>query len=84
MKPVTCLLALAAALGLPAAAHAVSFSQADRNGDGWVTFDEAERVLPRLKQVHFDKSDRRGDGRLDQGEFAQLNNFYWIVYKEGN
>lgn len=84
MKPALPFLSLAAVLALPGAAQAVSFSQADQNGDGYVTFEEAERVFPRLKRVHFDKNDRKGDGRLDQGEFTQLNNFYWILYKQGN
>ena len=39
-------LALAASAG---AAGAVSFSQADLNHDGVVTYEEAKRVFPRLQ-----------------------------------
>lgn len=78
------LLAVLGTLALPGAARAVSFSQADPDGNGYVTWEEAKRVFPRLKKVHFDKNDRKGDGRLDQGEFTQLNNFYWLLYGQAN
>ncbi len=78
---------LAAALllaGLATPALAVPFSRADANGDGVVTWPEAQKVFPRLKKIHFDKCDPGGDGLLDQGEFTLLNNFYWINYVQSN
>lgn len=84
MKRARYLLATLATLAVAPAAHAVSFSQADKDGDGYVTWPEAKRVFPRLMKVHFDKNDRGANGKLDQGEFSQLNNFYWLIYKEGN
>ncbi len=71
----------AAALLVPAApAGAVSFSQADANRDGVVTFEEAVRVFPLLKRVQYEKCDADGDGVIDRGDFALLNNFYWLTY----
>ena len=58
------LLALAALAASAGAAGAVSFSQADKDRDGVVTYDEAKRVFPRLTQIQFRKNDperRRAD-----------------------
>ena len=75
---------LAAAVALAAfagpAAATVSFSRADANHDGVVTWPEAHRAFPLLKQIHFDKCDPNGDGMIDKGEFPLLTNFYWINY----
>ena len=73
----------AAALALlvsAAPAAAVSFSQADLNRDGLVTYPEARRVFQGLAEVHFEKCDPDGDGAIDQREFPLLNNFYTIMY----
>ena len=69
-------------LATPAAA--VPFSRADANGDGFVTWPEAQKVFPLLKKIHFQKCDPDGNGELDQGEFTLLSNFYWINYQQRN
>jgi hypothetical protein len=71
------------ALGLLAsagAAGAVSFSQADPNHDGVVTYEEAKRVFPLLQPVMFRKNDPNGDGLIGPNEFPLLANFYWMMY----
>ena len=75
-------LALFAAAGLMLAgpAHAVAFSQADKNRDGIVTFEEAVKVFPLLKKVQYLKCDAGGDGLIDKGEFPLLSTFYWMTY----
>ncbi len=65
-----------------AAAAGVPFSRADANHDGVVTWPEAHRVFPLLKEVHYHKCDPNGDGAIDQGEYALLTNFYWINYQQ--
>ena len=76
------LLALALAAGLPGAAAAlVPFPRADANGDGYVTYEEAVRVFPRLQPVQFQKSDPNGDGLISKGEYPLLDQFYWITYR---
>jgi hypothetical protein len=62
-------------------AGAVAFARADANHDGFVTFEEALDVFPRLAPVHFRKSDPDGDGVIDRGEFPLLNDLYWLMYK---
>ena len=61
-------------------AGAVSFSQADRDRDGVVSYEEAKRVFPRLTRVQFKKNDPNGDGLIDRGEFPLLANFYWMIW----
>ena len=78
MRALLAALLLAASAG---AAGAVSFSQADRNRDGVVTWEEAKRVFPRLAKVQFQKNDPDGDGVITQREFPLLANFYWIIWK---
>ena len=56
----------------------MSFPQADLNHDGFVTFDEARRVFPRLTEIQFQKNDPSGDGMIEPDEFPLLANFYWI------
>jgi len=79
--------ALAAAL-LPAlagtAAATVPFPRADANDDGYVTYEEAVRVFPRLQPVSFHKNDPNGDGRLSKTEYPLLDNWYWVTYKSSN
>ena len=67
--------------GAGAASATVAFPKADQNGDGYVTYEEARRVFPGLKRVHFRKCDPSGDGRIDAREYPLLDNFYWVVYK---
>ena len=74
---------LVAALAGPAGAS-VSFSQADPNHDGFVTWPEAQQAFPRLKKIHFEKCDPNGDGRIDQLEYPLLSNFYWLNYVQQN
>jgi hypothetical protein len=76
--PIT--LATVAALAAAGAAGAVSFSWADRDRDGFVTYEEAERTMPRLSEIHFGKCDGDRDGLLDKGEFACLDALYSTMY----
>ncbi|MFT3973906.1 MAG: hypothetical protein QM699_10775 [Amaricoccus sp.] len=72
--------AAAAVLVTPGPAIAkVAFSRADLNRDGVVTFDEAERAMPRLKHVQYLKADANGDGVIDKGEYPLLDTFYGYV-----
>lgn len=61
-------------------AESAGFSQVDRNRDGVVTFDEAQRVFFRLTEIHFGKCDPNGDGVIEKNEFPVLNNFYTMMY----
>lgn len=67
---VVCVLAFAALAG---PVWAVSFSQADRNNDGVVTFEEAEQSFSRLNLVLIKKADGNRDGVIDKGEMPVLN-----------
>jgi hypothetical protein len=75
-------LALAAGLGVADGAQAQSFNRADTNHDGFVTFQEARRVMPLLSDVHFRRCDRNGDGRLDLGEFNCVTGIYNALYRD--
>jgi len=83
----TCLPRLAAAAALAAAlvaaagpaAAKVPFSRADQNRDGIVTFVEAERVMPRLKEVQYGKADANHDGVVDKGEYPMLDSYYGYI-----
>ena len=79
MKRALVVAAVAAVLAGPAGAT-VSFSQADPNHDGYVTWPEAQRAFPLLKKVHFEKCDADGDGKIDQAEYPLLSTFYWMNY----
>jgi hypothetical protein len=70
---------LAASAGIASAY--VPFSRADPNRDGYVTYDEAVRVFPRLQPVQFRKNDPNGDGIITQREYPLLDQFYWTTYK---
>ena len=48
--------------------------------DGYVTYEEAVRVFPRLQPVSFHKNDPNGDGRLTKTEYPLLDNWYWVTY----
>jgi hypothetical protein len=80
VSPSRLVLAAAAAVAVAGPAQAVSWSQADSNRDGIVTFEEAVRVFPLLKEVQYLKCDGDGDGVIDKGDFALLNTFYWMTY----
>jgi hypothetical protein len=84
MRAVPALLLAAAALpALGGAASAtVAFSRADANHDGYVTYAEALRVMPKLAPVHFRKCDPSGDGMITKAEYPLLDNFYWTVYQD--
>lgn len=70
---------LAASAG--AAAALVPFARADANRDGYVTYEEAVRVYPRLQPVQFRKNDPDGDGMITKREYPLLDQFYWTTYK---
>lgn len=72
------LAALLVAAAGPAAAK-VPFSRADPNRDGIVTFEEAERVMPRLKQIQYSKADSNRDGVIDKGEYPMLDSYYGYI-----
>ena len=61
----------------PARRGAVPFPRADANHDGYVTYEEAVRVIPRAPPVYFPKSDPNGDGRISQREYPLLDSWYW-------
>ncbi len=73
-------LALVPAFAATASAT-VAFSRADPNHDGFVTYEEALRVFPRLQPVHFQKCDPNGDGLIDKSEYPLLDSFYWTLFK---
>ncbi|MCC6696342.1 MAG: EF-hand domain-containing protein [Candidatus Hydrogenedentes bacterium] len=47
------------------------FKKADTNGDGSVSFEELQAVLPKLDQERFGKWDKNGDGLLSTDEARQ-------------
>ncbi len=73
-------LALGAALvSVAGAAHAVPWSQADRNRDGIVTWDEARVAFFGLTHPHFRRADRNRDGVIDRSEFPSLSTIYELM-----
>lgn len=68
MKPQNLAVISAIALGLPALAMAQS--AADTNGDGVLTIDEVQAVVPEVDADTFSAMDANGDGALDQDEVA--------------
>jgi hypothetical protein len=75
------LAAVVLAVSAGAAAALVPWSKADANRDGYLTFEEAVRVFPKLQPVQFRKSDPNGDGLISQREYPLLDQFYWTVYR---
>jgi hypothetical protein len=73
-------LVLAVLAASPAAAGPLAFPAVDTDRDGFVTWEEAHRKMPRLARVHYDKCDPDGDGLIDRGEYPLLANFYWMNY----
>ncbi len=74
-------LILAACLLLAATGvSAASFSALDRNGDGVLSYPEAEREFRDLSEVHFLKADRNGDGAIGPDELPLLRSIYQTMY----
>lgn len=74
---------LVALVAPTAPAAAISFSRADRDRDGHVTFEEARRTMPRLSEIHFGKCDGDRDGVLRAGEFPCVDALYSIQRMPG-
>ncbi|WP_037315696.1 hypothetical protein [Ruegeria halocynthiae] len=68
MKPQTLATISALVLGLPALA--IAQSSVDTNGDGVLTIEEVQAVLPDVDADGFSAMDANGDGALDQAEIA--------------
>lgn len=68
MKPQNLAVISAFAFGLPALALAQS--SADTNGDGVLTIDEVQAVMPEVDTDGFSAMDANGDGALDADEIA--------------
>ncbi|WP_170333108.1 hypothetical protein [Ruegeria arenilitoris] len=68
MKPQKMAVLAAVAVGFPALALAQS--SADANGDGVLTIEEVQAVLPDMDADGFSTLDTNGDGALDQAEIA--------------
>lgn len=68
MKPQHLAVISAFAFGLPALALAQS--SADANGDGVLTIEEVQAVVPEVDTDTFSAMDANGDGALDQDEIA--------------
>ena len=68
MKPQ--ILATLSALTLALPTLAVAQSAADTNGDGVLTIEEVQAVVPEVDADTFSAMDANGDGALDQDEIA--------------
>ncbi len=68
MKPQHLAVISAFALGLPSLTLAQS--SADANGDGVLTIEEVQAVVPEVDTDTFSAMDANGDGALDQDEIA--------------
>ena len=68
MKPQNLAILSAFALSLPAMVAAQS--SADTNGDGVLTIEEVQAVLPDVDADGFSAMDVNGDGSLDADEIA--------------
>ncbi|SLN10006.1 hypothetical protein [Ruegeria meonggei] len=68
MKPKTLATLSVLAFGLPALA--VAQSSADTNGDGVLTIEEVQAVVPEVDADGFSLMDANGDGALDEAEIA--------------
>ncbi|WP_299660577.1 hypothetical protein [uncultured Ruegeria sp.] len=68
MKPNKLAILSALAFGLPA--MALAQGTADTNGDGVLTIDEVQAVVPDVDADGFALMDANGDGALDPDEIA--------------
>ncbi|WP_171129652.1 MULTISPECIES: hypothetical protein [unclassified Ruegeria] len=68
MKPQNLTLISAIAIGLPTLGLAQS--SADTNGDGVLTIEEVQAILPDIDADSFALMDANGDGALDVDEIA--------------
>ncbi|WP_420587021.1 hypothetical protein [Ruegeria sp.] len=68
MKPQKLAAVTAITLALPALA--VAQSAADTNGDGVLTIEEVQAVMPDVDAEGFSAMDANGDGALDADEIA--------------
>jgi EF hand len=76
------LAAAAVAALLAGRAEPQSFNRADPDHDGFVTYQDARWVMPRLNEVTFGKCDSNGDGRLDKTEYLCLQGIYQSLYRQ--
>lgn len=68
MKPRNLAILATVTFGIPALAFAQS--SADANGDGVLTIEEVQAVLPDMDADTFSVMDANGDGALDQAEIT--------------
>ncbi len=68
MKPKKLAVTLFIAVGLPAVVQAQS--SADANGDGVLTIEEVQAVMPEVDTDKFAAMDANGDGALDADEIT--------------
>ena len=57
---------------MAAAAYALEYAEADANGDGQVTIDEAVAAMPETSSDLIAAADTDGDGVLSAAEFEVL------------
>lgn len=77
-------LALGLILASAGMAGAVAFARADVDKDGLVSYDQAKIVMPKLKDVSFNRFDTNHDGFIDRGEWSGLDAFYTATYTNRN
>lgn len=68
MKPQKLTVLAAVAAGFPVLA--IAQSSADANGDGVLTIEEVQAVVPDMDADGFSLLDANGDGALDEAEIA--------------
>lgn len=74
-------LAAVALLGAGAASAAVPFARADRNKDGVVDYEEAQRAYPGISEAQVRRMDINRDGVIDQREYPQLDAIYEVLIR---
>lgn len=80
-RPIRLALALGIAAACAGSVHAAAFARADTSRDGLVTFEETRFVMPKLKEVSFNRFDTNKDGFIDRGEWPGLDAFYSFTYQ---